>query len=100
MDDHASNEYLRSELTRLQDQEATLSHLLTLEKERRIRTEHLFEVEHLACFRLGHKLARHKTSLTDGRHVHHDRNCRSKVSYAKSVECPVKFKETHNSKVC
>lgn len=96
-DDHVSSECLRSELNRLQDREATLSHLLVLERERRVRAEHLFEVERLACFHLGHQLARHKTTLTETRHIDDDRCC-EKLSDKDSVECPVKFEE-HSSKV-
>ncbi len=98
MDNHASNECLRSELTRLKDREATLSHLLTLERERRVRAEHLCEVERLACFHLGHQLAKHKTVLAEPRNVDDDTNNSSEKKCV--MECPVDSKETHSLKVC
>lgn len=57
---HSRNGSLRSELTRLQERESTLTHLLNLEKEKRVRAEHLAEVEHQACFELSHRLAQQR----------------------------------------
>ncbi len=97
---------LRSELTRLQDREATLSHLLTLERERRVRAEHLFEVERLACFQLGHQLARHKVNHTDAKSegtilANSDGHCYDALSNEDSVEsCIISLKDTSYSKVC
>ena len=51
---------LRQELVRLQDREALLTHLLLLEREKRVRAEQLVEVEHLACLELGHRLTRER----------------------------------------
>lgn len=57
---HSHNDNLRSELARLQERESTLTHLLNLEKEKRVRAEHLVEVEHQACFELSHRLAQQR----------------------------------------
>ena len=51
---------LRRELTRLQEREALLTHLLCLEREKRVKAEQLVEVEHLACLELGQRLGRER----------------------------------------
>ena len=48
---------LKDELARLQEQETVLSHLLSLEKEQRVRAEQLVEQERLACLGWRHRLA-------------------------------------------
>ncbi len=100
MDDQS----LRSELTRLQDREATLSHLLILERERRVRAEHLFEVERLACFQLGHQLVRHKVNHADAKSEgtilsNSDGHCYNALSNKDPVESCIAFKDTSSSKV-
>lgn len=57
---HSSSDPLWSKLARLQDREHTLTHLLSLERERRIQAEQLAEIEHQACLELGHKLSRER----------------------------------------
>lgn len=47
---------LKAELARLQEKEATLSHMLVLEKDRRIQAEQLMEVQKLACLEMKHQL--------------------------------------------
>lgn len=49
---------LREELERLREREVHLSHLLSLEKEQRVRAEQLVEVERLACLQLQCKLGK------------------------------------------
>jgi hypothetical protein len=51
---------LRRELTRLQEREALLTHLLCLEREKRVKAEQLVEAEHLACLELGQRLGRER----------------------------------------
>lgn len=58
---------LRQELARLQDREALLTHLLLLEREKRVRAEQLVEVEHLACLELGHRLERERKLVAAAR---------------------------------
>ena len=57
---HSHSDNLRSELARLQERESTLTHLLNLEKEKRVRAEHLVEVEYQACFELSHRLTQQR----------------------------------------
>lgn len=47
---------LKEEIARLQDREAALSHMLSLEKEQRVKAEQLVEVERMACLELKHRL--------------------------------------------
>lgn len=47
---------LRAEVVSLQEKEATLLHILSLEKERRVQAEQLVEVEKMACLELSHRL--------------------------------------------
>jgi len=51
---------LRQELGRLQEREAELTHLLQLEKERRVRAEQDSEIEKQSCLELGHLLSKEK----------------------------------------
>ena len=51
---------LRQELARLQEREAELTHLLQLERERRVRAEQDSEIEKQACLELGQLLSREK----------------------------------------
>ena len=51
---------LRRELTRLQEREALLTHLLCLEREKRVKAEQLVEVEHLACLEVRQRLGRER----------------------------------------
>ena len=51
---------LRRELTRLQERESLLAHLLCLEREKRVKAEQLVEVEHQACLELGQRLGRER----------------------------------------
>ena len=51
---------LRQELGRLQEREAELTHLLQLERERRVRAEQDSEVEKQSCLELGHLLSKEK----------------------------------------
>ena len=117
METHDPNsESLRSELARLQDREATLTHLLNLEREKRVRAEHLFEVERLACFELGHKLAKQRglhppkptqngpsvgNGVRDTLLVNCDghSNGYHAPSDTDSVECSIDFQDMSSSKV-
>ena len=54
---------LRQELDRLQKREALLTHLLCLEREKRVKAEQLVEVEHQACLELGYRLGRERKLL-------------------------------------
>ena len=54
---------LRRELTRLQEREALLTHLLCLEREKRVKAEQLVEAEHLACLELGERLGRERRTV-------------------------------------
>ena len=59
----AASSDLRRELTRLQEREALLTHLLCLEREKRVKAEQLVEVEHLACLELGQRLGRERKAV-------------------------------------
>ena len=47
---------LREELARLQEKEASLTHMLSLERDRRVKAEQLVEVGKMACFELKYRL--------------------------------------------
>lgn len=47
---------LKAELARLQEKEAALSHMLSLERGQRVRAEQFVEVERMACLELKHRL--------------------------------------------
>lgn len=54
---------LRRELSRLQEREALLTHLLSLEREKRVKAEQLIEAEHQACLELGQRLGRERKKV-------------------------------------
>lgn len=47
---------IKEEVVRLQEREAALSHMLSLEKEQRVKAEQLVEMERMACLELKHRL--------------------------------------------
>lgn len=97
----SNSESLRSELARLQDRETTLSQLLSLERERRVRAEHLFEVERLACFQLGHQLVKQK--VVYDRSSVSTKNFEDSNGYHTSMNKQsddVCFEDTNSFKVC
>lgn len=58
---------LKAELARLQEKEVTLSHMLVLEKDRRVQAEQLMEVQKLVCLEMKHKLdQQRKTTELEG----------------------------------
>ena len=57
---------LKAEVARLQDREAALSHMLSLEKEQRVKAEQLVEVERMACLELKHRLHLETKEKDDG----------------------------------
>ena len=60
MEPARSSSDIRSELARLQERETLLTHLLQLERERRVQAEQLVEVELQACLKLSQQLERER----------------------------------------
>ncbi len=47
---------LQEEMTRLQERESSLLHMLSLEREHRVKAEQLVEVEKMACYEMKRRL--------------------------------------------
>jgi len=100
----------QSELSRLQEREATLTHLLIIERERRIKAESLYQTERLGSFQLGHKLTQqqaiHSNSGLVNPMTNYDEHYCSVVSPMilspdrESISCSFDFNDTHKSEVC
>ena len=73
---------LKAELARLQEKEATLSHMLILEKDRRVQAEQLMEVQKLVCLEMKHKLDQQRKTREGYREsVDEEKNKDPNVSY-------------------